>query len=169
MDSEEKPKRRVGRPRKGSVPGIEEDPGVGSKPVNPTNRGGKLQIRNAIYSLSEVFRQRLNPNLAFEWYPNPMKPSPTLEQQNRAMAEITNRGHGLPVQSLQIDAQLKMQIQDEIPVHLLSQWNYSALAKIRDVLKLDDGNTEDAEWTDIPQEPSQVQTPTKSEETDKPQ
>lgn len=177
-----------GRPKKTQDPDLEETPGGGSN-----YRG--IAKRDVQYSLASRIRERTDPDLICQFFemivegknpvwvrhqktgviykvdsdPNPLQPSPTLEQRASAVKELVNRGWGLPVQSLQIDAQLKMQIQDEIPQHLVeSGANWKALDIIRKALRLEDGNTVDAEFVDVPtvQEPCQVETPTNSNESD---
>jgi hypothetical protein len=104
--------------------------------------------------------------------PNPLLPSTTLEQRLGVMKELLNRGEGLPVQSVQIDAVLKAQVENGVPPHLLDKPNFAAIFEIQKVFKkLQDGNTEDAEFTmqapdQTPselQEPCQVTEPANSE------
>lgn len=128
----------------------------------PRNLGGKKQWHT--YSISEIIRDHLNPKLVYDWWmtvlgggtpltvkdnrvdggiriipdPNPMVPSPTLADRMRAIQELTNRGWGLPVQSLQIDAHMRNTLEIGIPPELLEKNNYAALAKIRDALMLTD-------------------------------
>lgn len=124
--------------------------------------GGKSQWHS--YSITDIIRKHLNPKLVLDWWmtvlgggtpltvkdnrveggiriipdPNPMVPSPTLADRMRAIQELTNRGWGLPVQSLQIDAHLKATLDQGVPQHLLDRPNYAAIAKIRDALMLTD-------------------------------
>lgn len=186
--------RPPGRPKKSKDPEIEE----GTPGGVLENYYGK---RNVLSNLSNHIRDRVDPDLIMNFWamiaegknpvwvrnkkgelsgvepdPNPLQPSPTLEQKAAAVREMSNRGWGQAPQSVHIDAQLKLQIQDEIPRHLLeSGSNWRMLDQIRNVMRLEDGNTEDAEWTPVPdkekpvsedgvttQEPSQVKEEEKS-------
>lgn len=176
------------RGRKPKDRNLDETPGEGSEKIKTRNWLGK---RNIQYSVAEKIRDRVDPDLIVDYWvmilkgqnplweddpksphgtrvipdPNPMLPTPTLEQRTRAVQELTNRGWGLAVQSIQIDAQLKQTLELGIPAQLLEQANYKALAIIRDALRLEDGNTEDAEWSPVPtelQEPCQTETPADS-------
>lgn len=81
--------------------------------------------------------------------PNPLLPATTLEQRLRAYQVLLDRGEGLPVTQVNI----KHEINHGVPEHLLKQNNYAALDVIlRGLKQLEDGNTQDAEWSPV-QEP----------------
>lgn len=162
-------KRKPGRPRKS-----EATPGEGDLAA-----GRYRGKRNNQISLSEVIRDSLDPLLIRDYWmavargvnpvieetskgarvipdPNPMSPAPTLEQKNRAIQELTNRGWGLPVQSIQMD--MNQKVVHELSPELLQGVNYLALAKIREALQLT--NVIDAELVEVElQETSQVENP----------
>jgi hypothetical protein len=98
--------------------------------------------------------------------PNPLMSSPTLEQRMSAMREMVNRQEGLAVQSIQLDAQFKAQLNDGLPAHMLEKPNYRILQQIADILKKEkERDIVDAELVEplALQESSQVETPTNLE------
>ena len=95
--------------------------------------------------------------------PNPMLPSPTLADRTRAANEIANRAWGLPVQSIQIDAQLKASYDAGIAPEYLKGQDLNLLMDIKNAFqkRLGTGKdeVEDAEIVSETQEPCQVETP----------
>jgi hypothetical protein len=189
MSNEETPKKnKGGRPKKS-----ETDPGVGG------NHRGK---RDQSVRLAEVIRNNLDPQIIYDFYlaqlmgicpvivrdnrfpgglvvkpdPSPSAQTPTLEQRNAAMRELTNRSEGLAPQSIEINAQFKAQLNLGIDQSLLMNLETQQLAAVAQQLALILGpkdtndaelilgpkDTIDAEFIDVKQlqEPSQDETET---------
>ncbi len=152
----------------------------GGRPANGTHLGIR---RNVQVDLALEIRERFHPSLIAEHWamilqgqtpmwvidnrsphgyriipdPNPLHSTPTLAQRNEAVKELSNRGHGLPVQSVQLDAQFKAQLDQGLPQHLLDRPNYKLLADIASLLKqVKEQDIIDAELVEPLQEPSQV-------------
>jgi len=180
-----------GRPKKNKDPNLDETQGEGI-PGPVSNYYGK---RNVQYSLAERIRERHDPEVIIKtiemvmmghtpvWIPdkravggfrvepdpNPLLPTPNLEQRTAAMRELINRGWGLPVQSVQIDAQIKQQLDAGLPAHLLDKPNYRLLAEMNDLIKkYKEEDIVDAELIEPKQlqESSQVAEATKLENSD---
>lgn len=139
MAQDETPKKRKGgRPK-----------GVDSSLLNKKRR-------QYSYGLMERIRERIDPDVLIDFHvailegknpvlesygetwrvipdPNPMSPAPTLEQKSQSAKWLTDRGHGLPVQSTQVDVEIRaridqmgsgvssQQLQGSISPHVLKQ------------------------------------------------
>lgn len=170
----EKPRNKGGRP-KGS-----KDKKSRNKGGRPRESGLALrQQRKYEISLTEAVRAGLHPDIYVEYYktilrgdnpkletkdgidyiivdPNPLLPSPTLEQKNAAMRALADRGYGLPAQSINIDAEFKTRVEAQltgISQQQLEAMSMNTIMAIREMFKLpektDNSDAEDAEFTEI--------------------
>lgn len=159
-------------PRKRKDPILDEPQGEGSI---TRNYYGK---RNVQYSIAERIRYRVDPDLIIDFWtkilegytpiwvknkkgefsveidPSPLATTPSLEMRARAIQELNNRGWGLPVQSLQVEAHLKQTQTLALPGDVISSVTLKQLAMIRDALQLTSGDVQDAEIVET-QEPCQ--------------
>lgn len=155
----------------------------GAKNKIKKTRGEGLVIREQRryeVSLNECIRKGMHPELILEYYkiilrgqtpvleykdglesfipdPNPLTPTPTLEQRNAAMRALADRGYGLPAQSVTIDAEFKNKVELQLTGITTEQFGAIAaqnLYKLREMFSLpepkeDNSDALDAEFTEI--------------------
>lgn len=190
-------KRGRGRPKLHKDPNLEETlRGEGKSYIK--SRSGV--IKKYTSSITEVVRSKLPAEVIFDFWmmilngqtplveaykdgyrvipdPNPLHASPTLEQRTRAVQQLSDRGWGQTVQSLQLDASFKAQLDAGLPEHMLEKSNMRLLADIANMMKsYRESDVVDAELVEPLQlsgqvdpvaveglqEPCQVETPEKS-------
>lgn len=154
----------------------------GSKKGEPLPTLLNAKRRQYSYSLMERIRERINPDLlidfhmmvlegktpvftrigADEWEvtpdPNPLAQTPTLADRDRSAKWLSERGHGLPVQSIQVDAEYRHKLEllgSGVPTEVLSGLNPQVLAHLQQAMQLVSGNTSnedviEAEFTELP-------------------
>lgn len=175
--------RKPGRPKKDRADNLDETQGGGGF---LDNYRGK---RNYQVSISERVRELINPDLLVKYWgmilegfnpvwlknkkgeyydvvpdPNPLTGSSSPAQRDAAVRELMNRGWGMAVQSIQIDAQFKTQVEplqlQGVDLELLAKLNQLFLETSKPQLT----NITDAELvvedsSGELQEPCQVETP----------
>jgi hypothetical protein len=115
------------------------------------------------YSLMERVRELIDPDLLIEYNtmilegktpiwervgdggwkvvpdPSPLSPTPTLADRNAAIKWLTERGHGLAVQSITVDAEYRTKVEMQLTglsTELLESFTPQKLAALRDLFQL---------------------------------
>lgn len=132
--------------------------------------------RQYSYSLMERIRERIDPDLLIEFHtmimegktpvwekigdgewhvipdPSPLATTPTLQDKYQSAKWLTERGHGLPVQSIQVDAEYRAKLEllgSGVPTNVLEGMNPTVLYHIQKALGAAlDGNTIDADFVE---------------------
>lgn len=121
------------------------------------------------YSVQELTRKRVDPELILEWYmmilmgknpvadkdeqgnyyikedPSPNAPPPTLEQKNAAMRVVLERREGMVPQKVDFTAN----VASALPPELMAGLNANTLALIAQALALPDPNVIDTEGVEV--------------------
>lgn len=169
MSDEEKPKKRRGRPKDIHTPA--------------SNIAPIVAYRHAI-SMSEAIREKIDPTLILKFHnlvisgqhpvwildkhgnpsdvkpdPSPLAQTPDLTKKLESLKFITAYGWGQPVQSTQVDVEIRARI-DQMGsgvsnAELASKVGPGTLKALQRLLlpqKTDNSDAVDAEWEDVPQD-----------------
>jgi hypothetical protein len=152
-DEQDTTPRKRGRPKGSGKP--KGTPASGkSEKGTPLNSLLNQKRRQYSYSLMERIRERIDPDLLIEFHtmvlegktpvwekigngdwkvvpdPSPLATSPTLNDKVASLKWLTERGYGLPVQSIQVDAEYRSKLEllgSGVPTNVLEGINPTAL------------------------------------------
>lgn len=163
------PKRKRGRP-----------PGSGkSRKGQPAPTLLNEKRRQYSYGLMQRIRERTDPDLLIDFHnmilegkspiwdplpggghrviqdPSPLAVTPSLSDKIQSIKWLTERGYGLPVQSIQVDAEYRASLEllgSGVPTQVLENYDPQVLFYVQKALQLASGKSEedviDAEFTD---------------------
>lgn len=144
-------------------------PGKRKKSLQRVTRGSEVVSRDYSVSMTEAVRKRVDPNVLIDFNimilmginpvlrkdarsktgwkcipdPSPSATSPTLEQKNAASKYLTERGWGMPTQSLQVEADIRSRIEgfgSGIDSRILENVGADKLMQLAKLLELPPGD-----------------------------